>query len=165
MRSRKTRLAAVAGAVITAGTVAGALAATSASASTTILPRPVPHACAYDLNGGNVLDLTFQGSHFLYPVSLRVADNGLVRGFLRDNNLPVGQQVLRVHGLCIGDNALLGVNYPGIDPQGSRAENLVLTPRTGHPFRADVAGNWDETGPEQGNGTASLAFSVHRYIH
>jgi hypothetical protein len=163
MKSRKTRLGAIAAVVVAAGTTVGALAATSASASTTFIPRPVHHACAANLNGYNVLDLTFQGNVFKYPIFLHVQNNGLINGVLVDSNLPVGQQVLRLHGICIGDNVLADVNYPVADPQGSRAENMVILPVPLHPHRGTVAGVWGETGTEAGAGLATLENTVHIY--
>jgi hypothetical protein len=159
MFSRKTRLTAVAAAAIAAGTSLGALAATSAGA-TTLPPRPAHQACDWNLNGFNILDLTFQGSTFKYPIFLRVADNGLIRGVLVDNGLPAGQQVLRVHGFCNDSNVILDTNYPSVDPQGSRAEDMVVTPVANHPHRGTVAGDWTETGTEQGSGLASLERTV-----
>ena len=136
---------------------AGTVAATSASAS----PLPAPRACAYNF-GPNVLQLTFQGTVFNYPVSLHTFPNGLITGFLRDNGLPVNHRVLQVTGVCRGDTALIGVNYPVGSVQGSRAEVFNVTPVIGHPRLGSVAGNWTEDGTEQGNGTADLAFDVIR---
>jgi hypothetical protein len=163
MSSRKTRLGAIAAVAVAAGTSLGALAATSASASTTFIPRPVHHACAANLNGYNVLDLTFQGNVFKYPIFLHVQNNGLINGVLVDSNLPVGQQVLRLRGVCIGDNVLTVVNYPVADPQGARDENLVIVPTIAHPHRGTVLGVWGETGSENGAGVASLERTVHIY--
>src|SRR5215469_7481673 len=51
-------------------------------ASKTIIP--VPRACSWNLNGPNVLALTFQGSTFTYPVFLHEQNNGLISGVLFD---------------------------------------------------------------------------------
>jgi hypothetical protein len=163
MFSRKNRLIAVL-ATLAAGSggLALALTAGTANAATTNFPpRPVYHACAANLNGYNVLDLTFQGSTFTYPVFLNAANNGLINGVLVDKGLPAGSQVLRVHGLCNGDNVILDSNYPTVDPQGSRSEDMLITPTTWH--HGTVAGVWDETGTEAGSGAASLENTVHLY--
>jgi hypothetical protein len=160
MFSRKSRITAGVAALIAGGGLAAGLTATSASAATVNAPRP--HVCAYNLNGYNVLDLTFQGNTFKYPVFLNAAGNGLIRGILVDTGLPAGHQVLRVNGLCVGSNVILDANYPAADPQGSRAEDMVITPVAGHPFRGTVAGVWDEAGgTENGSGTASFERQVH----
>jgi hypothetical protein len=162
MSSRKTQVIAGISALAASGGLALALTAGTASAATAgSTPRPTPHACAANLNGYNVLDLTFQGNTFKYPVFLHVANNGLISGVLVDKGLPAGSQVLRVNGLCIRDNVILDENYPAVDPQGSRAEDMVITPTTHH--RATVAGVWDETGTEAGTGAASLERTVPLY--
>jgi hypothetical protein len=139
-----------------------AMASGASAATANYPPRPVHHACAANLNGYNVLDLTFQGGTFTYPVFLRVADNGLISGVLVDKGLPAGSQVLRVHGLCNDDNVILDSNYPSVDPQGSRSEDMIITPTTYH--HGTVAGVWDEAGgTENGSGAASLENPVHLY--
>jgi hypothetical protein len=163
MFSRKTQVIAGISALVASGGLATALTAGTASAATVNTPRPVPHACAYNLNGGNVLDLVFQGTTFKYPILLHVGNNGVINGLLLDTGLPAGHQVLKVNGLCVRDNVILDDNYPVAGPQGSRAEDLVLTPVPGHSYRATVGGDWTETGPEQGNGTASFENVVFRY--
>jgi hypothetical protein len=161
MRSRKI-IPAVVGAVATIGAVAG-FAMTSANAATLNTPKPAPHVCAYDYNGGNVLDLTYLGSTYTYPVVLHEASNGLVTGYLYDKGLPAGQRYLAVHGVCVGGDVDLGVNYPTADPQGQRVEDMNVTPIAGHPHYGKAAGVWDETGSEAGSGAASLQFPVYRY--
>jgi hypothetical protein len=171
MRSRKTRLIAGIGAAVTGIGLAASLAATSASASgTPAAPDHFrgPQACAWDLNGVNVLDLTFQGSHFQYPIRLHVARNGAIFGTMYDQYLaaegvaggdPSG--ILRISGDCDGSQITLDTLYPSVDPQGLRGVTMLATPVPGHPHHATVAGVWDETGPEAGAGSASLVFPVH----
>jgi hypothetical protein len=155
MSSRRTKLAAI-GAGVAAATALGAGAlASSASAATANIPAP--HVCAYKL-GPNVLKLTFNGTDFLYPTVLHVANNGVVTGRLQDGGLPAGHQVLRVNGLCVGSNLILDTNYPSADPQGSRSEDLVITSVSQH--RGTAAGVWDETGTEDGTGAASFVFEI-----
>jgi hypothetical protein len=163
MSSRRTKLIAGISALFAGGGLAAGLTASSASAATLNVPRPVHHACAYNLNGFNILDLQFQGNTFKYPFFLSVANNGLINGILVDSGLPAGSQVLRVHGLCVGDNVILDVNYPVGDVQGSRSENMLITPDATHVHRGDVAGVWDENGTENGNGAASLERTVRAY--
>jgi hypothetical protein len=158
--SRRNRLfAAVAGIIMAAGTGLG-LVASSASASTAFIPPP--SACNYNLHGFNFLELTFQGNNFVYPMFVfRPATDGSFSGILVDTGLPTGHQVLHLNGRCVGNVVLLDTNYPTADPQGSRAEVMTITPDATYPYKGDVKGNWTETGPEQGNGTAELLRPVH----
>jgi hypothetical protein len=162
MSSRRTRLAAVvSGAVLASGAIAGTVAATSASAATANAPKPVFHrACAYNLNGGNEVKLTYLGTDYLYPVVYHTAPDGAVSGFLLDKGLPAGHQILRLHGDCVGSDVDLGVNYPAVDPQGQRVEDMNVTPISLH--YGSVSGVWTETGSEAGSGAASLVFPIHR---
>lgn len=159
--SRRTKLVGITGALAASGLAVGTLAATSASAAPVNVPKPTPHVCAYNYTGGNVLDLTYLGTTYAYPVVLHEAADGLITGYLRDSGLPVGSQLLRVHGVCVGSDLDLGVNYPTADPQGQRVEDMNATPISAH--RANIAGVWTEDGTEAGSGNASLVFSVHRF--
>src|ERR1700749_4080313 len=133
MSSRRTRLyAAAAGAVLAGGAIAGTVAATSASAATANVPKPAPRACAYNLNGGNEVKLTYLGTDYIYPVVYHTAPDGAVSGYLLDKGLPAGHQILRLHGDCVGSDVDLGVNYPSVDPQGQRVEDMNVTPISLH---------------------------------
>jgi hypothetical protein len=155
---RITALAATAVAV--GGTLAG-LAATSASAAPVNLPRPTPHVCAYNFSGGNILELTYLGNTYDYPVVLHESPDGLVTGFLLDKGLPPGHQVLRVDGACFRSNVTLDTEYGLPSVQGLRDETMRVTPIS--PHRGTAAGVWDETGTEAGSGASSLLFPVHRF--
>jgi len=167
MSSRRTKLVALASAVVAGGALTASLAASSANAapmgnSPSNMKAAAfshhPRACGWDL-GANTLDLTFQGNTFTYPVFLVASRDGAVTGVLFDKYLP---GLLTVSGDCSGGNIELDVNYPSIDPQGSRAENLIVTPVPGHPHHGTVAGVWDETGSEAGSGAASFEIPLHR---
>jgi hypothetical protein len=163
MKPSRTKFVAIAsGAVLAGGALAGTLAASSASAATVNVPKPVPHACAYNLTGGNVLDLTYLGTTYTYPVVLHEANDGLITGFLLDKGLPVGHQLLAVHGVCAGSDVDLGVNYPTADPQGQRVDDLNIT-RIGLSHYGKAAGVWTETGTEAGSGAASLQYPVRHF--
>jgi hypothetical protein len=161
MSSRKTKLAAVAtGAIAAAGLGAGLLASSASAATAYIPPTPTPHVCDYKL-GPNILKLTLGSTDFYYPTLLRVADNGVVRGVLFDNGLPVGQQYLRVHGLCVGSTLAFDTNYPGGQAaQGTRGEIMNITQVS--PHRGTAKGVFDETGALAENGTASFVFQIFR---
>jgi hypothetical protein len=162
----------VAAAVI-GGSVAGPLVATAGTAAsaapvTTMSYQKPIVLPAWNLNGVNTIDLTYNGTTYTYLIHLHqsVFDNVLV-GTLYDKYLaaegaaggdPSG--ILALHGLVVGNNVILVTNYPAGDPQAARSFNFVVTPVSF--FKGNVAGTWDETGSEAGTGSASLVHPVFR---
>lgn len=165
MSSRRTRItaAASAAAVLAGGGIAAALAVAPAAGASV---RPAPHACAWNISR-NTLDLNLNGTDYTYPVALHVANDGKVTGVLFDKYLAAlgtagGDRsgLLAVNGICVGSNLVLDTNYPKVDGQGSRAEDMVITPTT--PHRGTVAGVFTETGSLAESGGATFLYPVSR---
>lgn len=114
------------------------------------------HLERWDLNGNNTVDLVYNGGPFTYGVNIR-QDGGCIRGTLTDIGIPNGPTTGPIRGTINGNQVTFSFRYTySGEVQGTRTFTGFIG-RSGA-----VDGTWDETGPENGHGTWSLASRADR---
>lgn len=110
----------------------------------------------WDLNGGNTVDLAYNGGTAAYAVSFR-QDGSCLGGTLTDTNIPNGPQTGPIVGTVKGNDVTFSFTYTYIGShQGTRTFTGTIS------RRGTVSGTWDETGSEGLSGTWSLASRADR---
>jgi len=104
----------------------------------------------WNLNGGNTVDLTYEGGAYTYSVTITQKGSCLT-GTLTDKYYSTPALTGPISGTVKGDDVTFTFNYPANSVQGAR----TFTGTIGR--HGAVSGTWGETGSEHGTGTWTLA--------
>ena len=158
MFTRQRITAAVAAFVAAAGLSVAGLAATANAATP---PANPGHHATCELDGRNVVSLTYLGTTYNYPAVFETARDGLVTGWLHDGYEPVPLN-LPVNGVAIKSGRDCDVVFSVVYPDhGPDAGNQGVRTFSGALDHRHLAGAVSETGTEDLAVPFSLLFPVH----
>jgi len=149
MRSRRTvRIGCLVAAMALTGAGYAAAAPASLAAPRTFGAVITPDATQWDVSGDNSVDVTYDGTDFVYSVTF-VQSGDHLSGTLDDSYYPTSGPV---SGTISGDDITFTFAYPAGSVQGTRTYTGTIS------SAGAVSGTWTQTGSESpDNGTWSLA--------
>jgi hypothetical protein len=149
MRSRHAaRIGCLVAALAVTGAGAAAAAPASLAAPKTVGAVVVPDSTQWDVSGDNSVDVTYDGTEYVYSVTF-VQSGSTLSGTLDDSYYPTSGPV---SGTVSGDDIRFTFDYPAGSVQGTRTYTGTIS------SAGAVSGTWTQTGSESpDNGTWSLA--------
>jgi hypothetical protein len=137
-----------AAAMVVTGAGYAAAAPVSVAAHRTAAAVAVPDSAQWDVSGDNSVDVTYDGTGYVYSVTF-VESGSTLSGTLDDGYYPTSGPV---SGTVSGDDITFTFAYPAGSVQGTRTYTGTIS------SAGAVSGTWTQTGSESpDNGTWSLA--------